>query len=207
MAAWEEALGDDEQASPPEPGDLVDWSGQQADVKDGRWLVPVPAMTRTGPGPLTVAVPPAPGHPPTSVLVYESVPYDQFDFAQAEPPPNSWPVGWEPLPDLAAAAGLEGFEQVTAAGPEDLEDGRLRLTVPASLEVALQVTTQGQGRMRILVDGEPPERLFASDGWWSSWTDQEVVSLVPLFHTRRAESELTVVVEDHESFTVEVLTH
>lgn len=350
LAAWEEELRHDDQAPLPEPRDHVHWSSQQADVRDGRWLVPVPDMTRTfqlpeqvlpppgerrtvsvevltenvedrlqvvltearpvevdtapvaalaapeaprhalghrlvgqwtvpadghlrelelngpaalpdetvvllvheagpatwfspgegvvnrggedrrvwvhggleaalgqlpysefarlpaGTGPLTVAAPAAQDHPPTAVLAYVPVPYEQFDFAGAAVPPDSWPAGSDPPVQPYASSHREGYEAVAVLGPEDVEDGQVSLTVPPGRELAVQVTTEGKGRMKFQFDGWSPDGPQLPDGWWSSWTDQEVTSLVPMFSSPRAEVELTVLVEDYENFTIEVLT-
>ncbi|QFG69988.1 hypothetical protein [Ornithinimicrobium pratense] len=165
------------------------------------------AQLPPGPGPLTVAVPAAVGHPATSILAYTPVPYEEFDFSAAVVPADIWPAGSPPT-DPHSQSHMVGYETVTTIGPQDLQDGQVTVSVEPGGEVAVQATTEGKGRIRFLVDGQPADGLWASDGWWSSWTVQPVTSVVSVAHflTPRSTIELTVVVEDYEDFSLQVQT-
>ena len=90
-----------------------------------------------------------------------------------------------------------------------MEDGRITQRVEADGPlVALRLTTRGPGRLRILVDGQPAERLWMSDGWWSSWTDAPVTTELELSPAGVPQSrlDLTVEVEGYaEGLTIEVM--
>ncbi|AXH95924.1 hypothetical protein [Ornithinimicrobium avium] len=155
-----------------------------------------------GGGALHASAPAVPDGGEALLLVYEPVPYEDFDFATASVPPGSWTVGAEPPP----TASYPGVQPLAVIGPEDLEDGSASLDLPAHGPVAARVTTEGRGRIRFLIGDHDADNLWDSGGWWSSWTDEPVVSEVDLtFSEGEAERELTVVVEDYEEFTVEVL--
>lgn len=164
------------------------------------------AMLPDGPGPLRVAAPPAPGRPSTAVLAYTPVSYEEFDFTNAAVPPDAWPAGSAPAADPHTASHLPAYQTVGVVGTQDAKDGQVRLRVAPFSELAVQVTTEGKGRMQFLIDNQPAYSTASSDGWWSSWTDQPVTSQFSLAHGMRADIELTVVVEDYENFTIEVLT-
>lgn len=161
-----------------------------------------------GQGPLTVAAPPALDHPATTILAYAPVPYEEFDFAAAAVPPDVWPTGTEPT-GAHVHSHLGAQDTVETIGPQDLEDGQVTVNVTPIGEVTVQAATEGKGRIRFLVDGQPADGLLSSDGWWSSWTDQAVTAQVTIAYLAsppRPEIELTVVVEDYEDFSLQVLT-
>lgn len=155
-----------------------------------------------GDGPLAVAAPPAPGQPPATVLVYAPVPYEEFDFAAAQVPPQSWRVGEEPTSQHMF--GSTSPETVAVLDEDDTEGRQISVGPRTSPPTIVRVTTSGRGRMQFLLDGTPATPQHP-DGWWSSWTDQPVTTDVQLQGSSTAEQELTVVVEDYEDFTVEVL--
>lgn len=165
------------------------------------------AMLPDGPGPLEAAAPPAPGRPTTAVLAYTPVPYEEFDFANAAVPPDAWPAGTVPPADPYTASHLPAYQTVGVVGTQDVEDGQVKLRVAVLGKLAVQVTTEGKGRMQFLIDDQPAYSTALSDGWWSSWTDQPVTSQFSLAHGAMTEVELTVVVEDYKNFTIEVLTN
>lgn len=168
------------------------------------WHEPLP----DGPGPLSVSVPPVLGHVTASVTAYAPVPYEEFDFSAAEVPPGAWTTGTPPPEDDGRYMSFDGWQVQGVAGPEDLEDGRLTLRVTPGNGLAARIATEGRGRMRFLVEGNPADALWGTDGWWSSWTDKPVTSQTDLAYPggyNRSEIEVRVVVEDYEDFTVELL--
>lgn len=166
------------------------------------------ALLPSGPGPVTVAAPSAPHHPTTTIVGYTPVPYEEFDFSSAAVPADVWPSG-SPPPDTHFGAHVGTYETVGTIGAGDLREGTVTVDVAPDGEVVVQITTEGRGRIRFLVDGQPADGLWGTDGWWSSWTDQPVTSMVPVVYSvspPRAETELTVVVEGYEDFSLELLT-
>ena len=157
----------------------------------------------TGTDPLSVALPPAPGQPPTTVLVYEPVPYEEFDFAAAATPPGLTGPGGPVRDGWASGLLLQADLR-----PADLERGRVTVPLGDSAVVSARVTTQGRGRIRFLVNRQPADALAGGDGWWSSWTDERVTSQVDLTYGDYPlrDARLTVVVEDYEDIRIEVLT-
>lgn len=157
-----------------------------------------------GDGPLYASAAAAPGHPDSTLYVYTPVTYEDFDFAAAPVPPGSWPQEDYPAPDSQLTRG----EPVAEVRPDDLEDGRATVDLGRDRLRGLRITTEGRGRMLLLQDGRPLDLLRATDGWWSSWTDDPVVSELDLaaYGGPGADAaDLTVVVEDYDDFTVEVL--
>ncbi|WP_131106271.1 hypothetical protein [Ornithinimicrobium sufpigmenti] len=166
------------------------------------------ALLPTGPGPVTVAAPPAPGHPATTIVGYTPVPYEEFDFSSAAIPADVWPAG-SPPPDTHLGADLGTYETVGTIEAPDLQEGTVTVDLAPDGEVVAQITTAGRGRIRFEVDGHPADGLWGTDGWWSSWTDQPVTSLVTVANSvspPRTDPELTVVVEGYEDFSLRLLT-
>ncbi|MFK5689766.1 hypothetical protein ACI3EY_08865 [Ornithinimicrobium sp. LYQ92] len=158
-------------------------------------------------GALSVAAPPAPGQPPATVLVYAPVPYGEFDFAAAQVPPQSWGPDEEPTSEYLF--GSTPPETVAVLDEDDTEGRQVSVGLENRPPMIVRVTTSGRGRMQFLVDGTSATPQHP-DGWWSSWTDQPVTTDVQLPNLMggsgsTADQELTVVVEDYEDFTVEVL--
>lgn len=128
------------------------------------------------PGTATVVLPAVAGHPDTDVLGYVPAPYETFDFAGAPVLPSSWPAS-EPSPYGAPEHG--GPLRIAEGKPDG--EGRIEFAARSGSPWMLQVTSQGKGRLRALVDGEPvPDLAQDHDGWWSSWTDDHVTSMVDL---------------------------
>lgn len=157
--------------------------------------------------PFEVSLPPAAGQPAAHLVVYARVPYDEFDFSAAAVPPQAWPTGEDrpltaiPLPDgLSPSASLD---------QQDLRDGEVSVRLDSSHLTVARVSTSGAGRMLFLLNGTPAYQQ-SDDGWWSSWTDRPVTTDIRLSDltssSSSTEDELTVVVEDYEDFTLEVLT-
>lgn len=183
---------------------MLDQLWVEADVSSALLTLQHPWYDGSSPGrgPLRVAAPVVPGHGPATVLAYAPVPYEDYDFAAAEPAPEA--------PGALRGGELPGGGYVTQAevGPQDLDDGRVTVSVTDGNTVAARITTEGGGRMRFLLDGRPADALGTTDGWWSSWTAARTSSEVELSYPdfRPRERELTIVVEDYEDFTVEVLS-
>ncbi|GGK66327.1 hypothetical protein [Ornithinimicrobium pekingense] len=181
--------------------------GVEAAVRELRhpWFEPV-----TGPGPLTVAAPASPGHPPATVLAYAPVPYEEFDFATAGIPPGARPAGAEPeLDPHSRWPDLLGWQVQAVVDLDDLEDGHVTVPVTHGVAVAARVTSEGKGRVRFLVEGQPADALYGSEGWWSSWTAEAVTSELELSYSggyTRPEIDITLEVEGYEDLTVELLT-
>lgn len=189
---------------PSVPGLLEDVAGMGTTW----WFSPVEG-TWTDAGGLAVSLSPRPGHPDALVLAYTPVPYEEFDFAGAPPPRASWPPGTEPPEDLTTVRDAEPLLRLTEA---DVEDGRLTRDVrtPGSGSAVLRITTEGPGRLRLLSGGQPLDPLWASDGWWSSWTDEPVTTELPVAHPFSSATlsafTLTVEAEGYdEGFVIEVL--
>lgn len=168
------------------------------------WTMPLAGDWTGSPDGLALTLDPRPGHPDALVLLYEQVPYEEFDFAASPPSPDAWPAAEDPPPGL----GRPGGRTVLTLTEEDVVDGRIVTRVEAPDGVGtLLITTRGAGRLRLLSDGLPLETLWASDGWWSSWTAEPVTSqldLDPSSPSRRS-LDLTVEVEGYEEgFTIEV---
>lgn len=162
------------------------------------WLQPLPPDD----GPLLAAAPATPGGGEGLLLLYEPVAYEDFDFSLGGVPPGSWRVGDEP----PAGSRYRGVQPLAVIGPDDLEDGTATVELPDTAPLAARITTEGRGRIRFQVDGYAADNLWSSRGWWSSWTDQPVVTELDLSYAEgMGERELTVEVEDYEEFTVEVL--
>ncbi len=162
------------------------------------WLPPVPP----GRGPLHASAPAVHGGGEGLLLLYQPVAYEDFDFSAGSVPPGSWRVGEEPPPDSQYSL----VEPVAVVGPDDLEDGTATVDLPGTGQVAARITTEGRGRIRFQIDGYAADNLWSSQGWWSSWTDQAVVTELDLSYAEGiGDRELTVEVEDYEEFTVEVL--
>ncbi|OLT42165.1 hypothetical protein BJF86_15285 [Serinicoccus sp. CNJ-927] len=94
---------------------------------------------------------------------------------------------------------------------EDLDGhGRITVSIPSGGTLWVRAETHGRGRVRFEVDGQPPEFLTRTDGWWSSWTDRNVITDVPLtsgISGRSSDLELTITVEDYDDVSIEVLRH
>ncbi|KUG55595.1 hypothetical protein AVL62_04570 [Serinicoccus chungangensis] len=153
--------------------------------------------------PLLASAQASPGHPSSWLLAYEQVPYEEFDFAAAQVPATSWPVGEEPAQRLLGSTS----PIATVAGDDLDEDGRTTVEVPTGV-LGARITTEGPGRIRFQVDGEPVELLDGTDGWWSSWTDRDVVSETQLSYgaySITGDLELTITVEDYEDVRIELL--
>jgi hypothetical protein len=137
-----------------------------------------------------------------TVLAYEAVPYEEFDFAAAPPGAASVPVGQRGAGDSLANPGA-AFGSWTRADLDD--DGRLVLD-DLPVDAYLLLTTEGKGRVRVLEDDRPVEWL--RDGWWSSWTLEAVVSELQLAGTSgyvRPGQSVELVVEGYdERFEVEL---
>ncbi|GAA5158968.1 RNA polymerase sigma factor [Ornithinimicrobium tianjinense] len=143
------------------------WWSEAVAWSDGR---PPPDLED---GVVKALLPAEPGHPTRTVLAYLPVSYDDFDFDAAPLTASSWPAG------TASPYGTpsEGGPQRVAELVGDADD-RLSFQVPHGGGM-LEVTTQGRGRMRVLVDGRPwTDPAPAHDGWWSSWTSRHVTSVV-----------------------------
>lgn len=143
---------------------------------------------------VTVALEASTSGTPGVVAAYVPVPFEEFDFGAAIPPVE--------VDTEAAVQG--GVEVVGTLRPEDLaDDGTAELELTART-VALRLTTQGVGRVRLTVDGEPLEGL--DDGWWTSWTDARVSVTPPelLHRLARPGKTLQVRVEGYEPGEVQV---
>ncbi|MGD8199715.1 hypothetical protein ACQE98_03535 [Ornithinimicrobium sp. W1679] len=93
---------------------------------------------------------PAASDSTATVLAYEPVPYEQFDFDSAPMLPTSVPADRSGEPDASGRAG----EVLGRWDRADLEDGRLVLEdLPEGASVVL--TTAGRGRVRVLDGGHP----------------------------------------------------
>lgn len=153
-------------------------------------------------GPHAMA-PSTPGHPQGLLVAYEPVAYEDFDFAAGQVPSTSWSVGEQP-PRSQFGSG----SPVATVTEDDLdEDGRTTVDVPAGTFGA-HIETQGRGRIRFEVDGQPVELLGGTDGWWSSWTDRRIVTETPLSYggyTVTGERELSITVEDYADVRIELL--
>ena len=162
--------------------------------------------TPPGDEPLVASAPATSGQPSAVLVAYEKVPYEDFDFAAAEVPDDSWPAGTSPPPTDPFRDTGPFDETIEVVGPDDLDDeGRVTVDLPPG-EVGARITTEGIGRIRFLVDGQPADQLWATNGWWSSWTDQAVTSRTYLSYAQYpAPDELTIWVEDYEEFEIEVL--
>ncbi|WP_130012050.1 hypothetical protein [Serinicoccus sediminis] len=190
--------------SVPDPSD-ISRAIEESRWWDGSWARDPdragPAAS-TATGALRVSAPAAPGHPSSLLLAYEPVPYEDFDVAAAQVPGTSWPAGEEPT-----ASRLDSSTVLATVTGDDLdEDGRTTVEVPTG-GLGARIATEGRGRIRFQVDGEPVELLTRTDGWWSSWTDQDVVSEAQLSwgsYSRTGDVELTITVEDYEDDDVRI---
>lgn len=117
-------------------------------------------------GELRIALPPVPGHPSAHLLAYEQVAFEDFDFTDAPAPQSSWLLGDDAqTPDRV----------IDTLTRDDLDEhGRARVEVPGGASLGFEVTAAGRGELRVLVDGEPLPGTESRDGWWSTWTEQEV---------------------------------
>lgn len=115
---------------------------------------------------VTAALEASPGASGT-IAAYVPVPFEKFDFASATPP-----VAVDT--ERAMVQGEVSVER-TVDGEDLGPDGGIDLELDAST-VALRLTTEGVGRVRLTVDGEPVDGF--DDGWWTSWTD-ELVTVTP----------------------------
>lgn len=137
---------------------------------------------------VTAALESSPGASGT-VAAYVAVPFEEFDFASATPPVEV---------DTESAIQGEVSVQQTV-GTDDLgPDGTVEMELSART-TALRLTTEGVGRVRLMVDGEPVDGL--EDGWWTSWTDQRVTVTPPalLHRLARPGTVLHLQVEGYES--------
>lgn len=162
------------------------------DGPDQRWSMPVEDRWRQPEGEAAVVLPPVPGLADATVLAYEPVAYEDFDFTDA--PPSSMSFHPDAGPAWSAPRILETLTEA------DLEDGLLTLEVGRDADM-LWITTRGPGRMELLRDDEPLP-WGSPDGWWSSWTDQAVTTEVP-FEPRRGTLQVRVEGYD-EGFRIEV---
>lgn len=151
--------------------------------------------------------PATPGHPHGLLLAYEPVPYDEFDFAAAQVPATSRPVG-EDTEDAQTVSPMVALPSVDS---EDLdEDGQTTVSIRPGGTLVVRAETHGRGRVRFEVDGQPAELLTRTDGWWSSWTDRSVVTETPLTSgssSRSGDLQLTITVEDYDDVSMQVLRH
>ncbi|PZU42848.1 MAG: hypothetical protein DI571_10675, partial [Arsenicicoccus sp.] len=146
--------------------------------------------------------PATPDHPLGTLLAYEPVPYEDFDFAAAEVPASSWLTGEEPsssrFPPTSPLATISG---------DDLdEDGTATVTLRNG-QLGARIVTEGRGRIHFELDGRPVELLQRTDGWWSSWTDRAVTSETDLSWGGTGlpgDVELTVTVEDYDDILIDV---
>lgn len=117
-------------------------------------------------GELRIALPPVPGHPSAHLLAYEQVAFEDFDFTDAPAPQSSRLLGDDAqTPDRV----------IDTLTRDDLDEhGRARVEVPGGASLGFEVTAAGRGELRVLVDGEPLPGTESRDGWWSTWTEQEV---------------------------------
>lgn len=151
---------------------------------------------------LRVTAPATPDHPLGTLLAYEPVPYEDFDFAAAEVPASSWLTGEEPsdsrFPPTSPLATISG---------DDLdEDGTATVTLRNG-QLGARIVTEGRGRIHFELDGRPVELLQRTDGWWSSWTDRAVTSETDLSWGGTGlpgDVELTVTVEDYDDILIDV---
>ena len=165
------------------------------------WADPFPLDDADAP--LRATAPATPGHPTSLLVGYEPVPYEEFDFAAAAVPEHVWRAGEDPG---RSDYGLRG-DPLETLRPADLdEDGTTVLEVPAG-GFGARISTEGKGRIRFLVDDHPVDGLHGTGGWWSSWTVEAVTSETPLSYSYGGtiQPQLTVVVEDYEDFTIELL--
>lgn len=149
----------------------------------------------TGVGPLRVRVAPRPGHPVLPVLVYASVPWEDYDPTGAPPPAASWPAGSAPpewlVPDVRAKTTVHTADDFD-------EDHRLEVELPSGASL-LRMTGQGKGRVRVLAGGEPVDLTRAADGWWSAYTDRAVTAELDLAHYPPSDA-LELVLDGDEDF-------
>ncbi|WP_151524626.1 hypothetical protein [Serinicoccus kebangsaanensis] len=173
-----------------------------------QWLTtaraePLPGMSADDP--LQAAAPATRGAAPAVLLAYAPVPYQDFDFSAAAVPEHAWPTGGE--------RGLSrygfGDDPLETLGPEDLdESGTARVELPSGgFGVGARISTEGEGRIRFLIHDKPVDELNGTDGWWSSWTDEPVTTETGLVYGYGGTLEipLTIIVEDYEEFTIELL--
>ena len=173
--AWQELAGvvTTEHGSAPLPtaahaAAAVSWVQDPTTAQAGR----VPTTGRTGAGVQEVGVSvlaPAASDTTATVLAYEPVPYEEFDFDTAPPLPASVPADPSdgPAPSGRPGGVLGRWDR------DDLDAGRLVLEdLPEGASVVL--TTAGRGRVRVLDGGRPVRWL--PDGWWSSWTSSAVTT-------------------------------
>ncbi|GAA4870886.1 hypothetical protein [Serinicoccus chungangensis] len=152
--------------------------------------------------PLAMA-PSTPGHPPGLLLAYGSVDYEDFDFAAARVPSTSWPRDEQPEPSQFVSTS----PLATITGDDLDEEGRTTVEIPTG-GFGARIETEGRGRIRFQVGGEPVELLNGTDGWWSSWTDRDVVSETLLTYgaySTTGDRELSITVQDYEDVRIELL--
>ena len=153
--------------------------------------------------PLLASAPATPGHRSGLLVAYEPVPYEDFDVAAAQVPAGTRPAGEEP----SESSFLSGPPMATVTGADLDAAGRTTVEVPTGVFGA-RITTEGRGRIRFQVDGEPVELLNGTDGWWSSWTDRDVVSETLLTYgaySTTGDRELSITVQDYEDVRIELL--
>ncbi|WP_299521181.1 hypothetical protein [uncultured Serinicoccus sp.] len=141
------------------------------------------------------------------LLAYEPVDYNDFDFAAARVSATSRPVGEEPI-GSPIASPMAALPRVNTGDLD--EHGRITVSIPSGGTLWVRAETHGRGRVRFEVDGQPPEFLTRTDGWWSSWTDRNVITDVPLtseISGRSSDLELSITVEDYDNVSIEVLRH
>ncbi|TQM96118.1 hypothetical protein FB476_0978 [Ornithinimicrobium humiphilum] len=101
------------------------------------------------------------------VATYVPVPYEDFDLAAARAP-----LAGDPM---AAVRGEVVVDRVL--DPSGLSDGAVQDVPLDEGTVGVQVTTEGAGRLRLLVDGAPAEGWGVDqEGWWTSWTEDRARS-------------------------------
>lgn len=167
------------------------------------------ADVRTGTGTVVVAVvapAAARGTGPATLLAYESVPYEMFDFSAAPPTAASVPLA---ASGGATAEGSRTHGTVVGRWTRaDLDDeGGLALDVEGPGPTRLRLTTAGRGRVQVLEDGRPV--VWLPDGWWTPWTAEPVVTelrLVRPWGSTGTGPPLGLRVEGHEElFVVEAV--
>ncbi len=140
-----------------------------------------------------------------AIGAYEDIPYDDFPF-DAIGQPSTLSLNLRPDPDEGYVSGLGPLSgdstasTITTATVTDVyldADGRVSLPAPASAKSVVHVSGTGKGRFRVTSGGARPVPLdgmfndptvfgrMASplnyrDGWWTSWTADSTVLIIPV---------------------------
>ncbi|WP_427000701.1 hypothetical protein [Ornithinimicrobium sp. Y1694] len=148
-----------------------------------------------------LTLPPLVRSPEVQVLAYAPVDYRDFDFTHAPPAGDARPV--TEVDDLEQSGA-----EVVGTGTVD-DDGVVTFpSVEGDRLDSLRVTTQGRGRMRVLLGDQLLTDVdLQHDGWWSSWTLEHVstdISIGPVTATQLPD--LRIVTQGWEDgFTIEAL--